>query len=181
MYIPPTDLAKTLTKKRYFLNQKLNTEQKILIYQNGNTVRSSLTTKDLDISVMIKILRRLGYVSQKSDVRIAACVDIIRNRKNDTHSHTTSGRVEDDQFKIIWNELESAVVELEEKLIGGDLFQRAVVYLYAWNNDKLKETKHENRSIKGKKNTTEYNNDIISNGRIDDFDRKFYFYHMNMR
>lgn len=53
--------------------------------------------------------------------------------------------------------------------------------MYVWNNDKLKEIKYENRSIKGKKNIIEYNNDIILNGRIDDFDCKFYFYYMNMR
>lgn len=144
--IPPYNLALTLKKNKFRLKQKLNEKQTKLIYPNGDEVSSSLTAKDLDISAMIKILRRLNYVRH---TRIAACVEIIRNGKNESFSHTTSGRVEDHLFETIWNDLKCAVVELENILIGGDLFQRAVEYLHSWNNDQLEETQHENRSMQG--------------------------------
>lgn len=163
-HIPPDDLVKTLKTKSHYLKQKLNKDQAKMIYQNGNTVHPSLTTKDLDISAMVKILRRLGYVSEKRDIRIAAYVKIISDWKNSMQSHTASGRVEDGKFETIWKELKSAVIYIEEKLIGGDLFQRAVEYLYSWNNNQ-----HENRSMQGNNIPLKYNNSTISNGRIDGF------------
>lgn len=149
-HIPPDDLITTLKTKSHYLKQKLNQDQKKMIYQNGNTVHPSLTTKDLDISAMVKILRRLRYVSEKRDIRIADYVKIISDWKNSMQSHTTNGRVEDGKFKTIWKELKSAVIYIEEKLIGGDLFQRAVEYLYSWNNDQ-----HENRSMQAPGDTSD--------------------------
>lgn len=41
----------------------------------------------------------------------------------------TNGQVGDEEFQYYWADIQEAVSEIEKKLIGGDVYQRAVEYI----------------------------------------------------
>lgn len=161
-YIQPGNLKQTLQKSRNSLINKLNNEERNLIYPRiKEYVNPNLTTEDLDIALMIKLLQKLKLINphnngwgndpQEGDTSIAACLEIIKMYRNET-SHSKNGKIKPGDFKRIWGRLKTAVVEMERQLIGGTLFQNAVEYLYTCKLDDeekdQREKKSENVSLK---------------------------------
>lgn len=120
-YIKPSDLRAELDKNKKKLMTIMNTDQKKKIYPtNGNT---SLTSNDLDISVIYILLRNIcnipehyegwGNYPNKNDTSIAACIERIRIQRNKIAGHSTDGRVTCDEFKNHWSEIRNAVVDIE--------------------------------------------------------------------
>lgn len=142
-YIKPADLQSELTKNRSKLEKIMNAQQKDQIYDTTGTRLS--TAKDLDISVLYILLRNIcnipkhvngwGKAPQIGDNSIAACIERIRIYRNSISAHTSNGRVEEIEFNDYWSELKDAVIEIENQMIGGDLYERSVKYLYSCNID----------------------------------------------
>lgn len=136
-YIKPSDLRKELDNNKTKLKRILNTQQKELIYPaTGNP---TLALKDFDFTILYILLRNIcnipnhkngwGNYPSKGDKSIAACIERIRSQKNVILQYF-NGMVEDTKFESIWSELRDAIVEIEKQLIGGDLFQRSIQFLY---------------------------------------------------
>lgn len=136
-YIKPSHIRAELDNNKIKLVTILNTDQKKKVYPRNE--KTSLTAKDLDISVIYILLRNIcnipehyngwGNYPQKKDTSIAACIERIRIQRGIITGHSTNGRVEDDEFKNHWSEIQNAVVEIEKQLIGGDVFQRGIDYM----------------------------------------------------
>lgn len=136
-YIKPSDLRKELDNNKTKLERIFNAQQKELIYPaTGNP---TLAVKHFDISILYILLRNIcnipnhkngwGNGPNKGDSSIAACIERIRLQRNLVIAHS-NGMVEDTKFESSWNELRYAIVEIEKQLIGGDLFQRSIKFLY---------------------------------------------------
>lgn len=154
-HIPPDNLKQTLIKYRTRVKEKLNKEEQNLIYPKiKQQVNPVLTTKDLDISLMVKLLQKLNFITPhqrhwgnappEGDTSIAACMEIIKKHRNEI-SHTNNGKINLHDFERIWGKLKFAVVEMEKKLIGGIFFQNAVEYLYTYKLDHEGKNQHENK------------------------------------
>uniref|UniRef100_A0A8W8M5B9 DZIP3-like HEPN domain-containing protein n=1 Tax=Magallana gigas TaxID=29159 RepID=A0A8W8M5B9_MAGGI len=140
-YIQPSDLRSELDKNRKRLENKMNYQQRSLIYPT--TGNAPLVAKDMDISVIYIILRNICKISDhkkgwgnapcKGDTSIAACIERIRLQRNSITGHSTNGTVEDVEFQNIWAELKDAIVEIEKRLTGGELYQRLVDTLLTCN------------------------------------------------
>lgn len=156
-YIKPSDLRAELDKNKIKLMTIMNTDQKKKMYpRNGNT---SLTSNDLDISVIYIVLRNIcnipehyngwGNYPNKNDTSIAACIERIRIQRGIIAGHSANGRVEDDEFQNHWSEIRNAVVDIEKQLIGGDVFQRGIDHMLTSDLDcfKPKKINAENKAV----------------------------------
>lgn len=142
-YIKPADLQSELNKNRTKLENIMNAQQKEEIYDKTGARLS--TAKSLDISVLYIILRNIcnipkhvngwGKTPQIGDNSIAACIERIRIYRNSISAHTSNGRIEEMEFKDYWSELQKAVIQIENQMIGGDLYERGVKFLYSCNID----------------------------------------------
>lgn len=142
-YIKPADLQSELNKNRTKLENIMNAQQKEEIYDKTGARLS--TAKSLDISVLYILLRNIcnipkhvngwGKTPQIGDNSIAACIEIIRIYRNSISAHTSNGRIEEMEFKDYWSELQKAVIQIENQMIGGDLYERGVKFLYSCNID----------------------------------------------
>lgn len=140
-YIPSSNLRSELDKNRKKLENKMNHQQRSLIYPT--TGNAPLVAKDMDISVIYIILRNIckisghkkgwGNAPLKGDTSLAACIDRIRLQRNSITGHSTNGTVEDVEFQNIWAELRDAIVDIEKQLTGGELYQRLVDTLLTCN------------------------------------------------
>lgn len=169
-HIPPDDLITTLKTKRTKLRKELNPTEKELIYppELDGEVNPLLAANKLDILLMFKILKKLDLIKphengwnnppKEGDTSIAACLEIIKEHRNEAFAHKTEDTVDPVKFERIWNKLKFAIVEMEKKLIGGTLFQNAVEHLSNWNVDQLEGNEHEKKS----ENISNKRNDIQS-------------------
>lgn len=142
-YIKPADLQSELNKNRTKLENIMNAQQKEEIYDKTGARLS--TAKSLDISVLYILLRNIcnipkhvngwGKTPQIGDNSIAACIERIRIYRNSISAHTSNGRIEEMEFKDYWSELQKAVIQIENQMIGGDLYERGVKFLYSCNID----------------------------------------------
>lgn len=158
-YIKPSDLRVELDNNKMKLETIMNTDQKKKIYpKNGNT---SMTSNDLDISVIYILLRNIcnipehyngwGNYPHKNDTSIAACIERIRIQRGIIAGHSANGRQEDDEFKVHWSDIRNAVVEIEKRLIGGNVFQRGIDHMLTSDLGFLKQKKiHlESKAVQG--------------------------------
>lgn len=142
-YIKPADLQSELNKNRTKLEKVMNAQQKEEIYDKTGARLS--TAKDLDISVLYILLRNIcnipkhvngwGKKPQVGDDSIAACIERIRFYRNSISAHSSNGRIEEMDFKDYWSELQKAVIEIENQLLFGNLYERNVKLLYSCNID----------------------------------------------
>ena len=98
-----------------------------------------MRAQDLDLTLLYTILRNIcnipqpqckwGNPPQTGDVSLVACIE--RNQRNFRHGHHSIGEIEDPEFQYIWQELKDNIVEIEEQLIGGDMFRRRVDQLFS--------------------------------------------------
>lgn len=140
-YIKPSNLRSELDKNKKELENKMNIQQRSLIYPT--TGIASLVAKDMDISVIYIILRNIckipdhkkgwGNAPLKGDTSLAACIERIRLQRNSLTGHSTNGMVEDVEFQNIWAELRNAIVDIEKQLTGGESYQRHVDALLTCN------------------------------------------------
>lgn len=152
--IPPDSLKATLQKNKCRLENILFDSERTLIYSNAR-VNPLLTAKDLDISIMVKLLKELGRIRpyrhgwkrppQEGDDSIAACMQMIKIQRDIVY-HKTDGEINDVDFENIWRKLEFAVVEMEKKLIGGMFFKKAVEYVKTCKLDQSEEDQHDKKS-----------------------------------
>lgn len=142
-YIKPADLQSELNKNRRKLENIMNAQQKEQIYDKTGARLSN--AKDLDISLLYILLRNIcnipqhvngwGKTPEKRDNSIAACIERIRIYRNSISAHSSNGRIEEMEFKDYWSELQKAVIEIENQIIGGNLYERSVKCLYSCNID----------------------------------------------
>lgn len=134
-YIKPTDLRSEVDRNRAKLEKILNVSQKTVLYSVERKTPLSFT--DLDLSLIYILLRNFsslfhssgwGNVPRKGDKSIGACIERIRFHRNMLIAHT-NGQVGDEEFQYYWADIQEAVSEIEKKLIGGDVYQRAVEYI----------------------------------------------------
>ncbi|XP_056000027.1 uncharacterized protein LOC130048043 isoform X2 [Ostrea edulis] len=133
-YIKPADLRLELDNNITKLEKIMNAQQKEHIYPPSGT--TTLTSKDLDISVLYILLRNIckipkhqngwGNPPLDTDTRLAACIERIRIQRNLISAHSTIGEIEDSVFQDHWNKLKNSILEIEKQLIGGDMYQRGI-------------------------------------------------------
>lgn len=150
-HIKPIDLISKLEHNKGKLEKIFNTQQKKLIYPIPKN--TSLVAKDLDISTLYIILRNICNIPEhknkwgnpplKGDNSIAACIERIKHLRNLISGHSTNGRVEDIDFQNHWAELQGAVVEIEQQLVGGNLYERGVDLLLTCDISRTITLKHE--------------------------------------
>lgn len=128
--IQPTALRSKLDRERHRLGTIANVQQMELLFPaNRNT---TLTANDLDISVLYILLRYIcnipehrkgwGHQPEPGDNSIAACIERIRLQKNRVLTSNTNVEIQDADFQTRWTELRYAVAELENQLMGGNLY-----------------------------------------------------------
>ncbi|XP_055999928.1 uncharacterized protein LOC125676249 isoform X2 [Ostrea edulis] len=133
-YIKPAGLRLELDNNRTKLERIMNAQQKEQIYPPSGT--TTLTSKDLDISVLYILLRNIckipkhqngwGNPPLDTDTRLAACIERIRIQRNLISAHSTIGEIEDTVFQDHWDKLKNSILEIEKQLIGGDMYARGV-------------------------------------------------------
>nr|XP_022307129.1 uncharacterized protein LOC111113291 isoform X2 [Crassostrea virginica] len=139
-HIQPVNLRGELNKNKNTLLRVLRIhEHKILLFpQSGG---QSLSAKDMDLTILYTLLRNIcgipshqngwGNSPNTGDITLAACIERIREEKNAIASHSNIGEIDDNRFQDIWMKLQTDIVNIEKKLIGGDMYERAVKVLFS--------------------------------------------------
>lgn len=137
-YIKPTELRLKLDENRIKLEIIFNHAQKAQIYSSAG--KSLLSVDDLDISLLYCLLRNIcnipqhnngwGNSPQKGDNSIAACIDIIRLKRNSILIHSRNGQVEETEFKKHWKDLRDVIEKVEKQISGATIFSRGADYLF---------------------------------------------------
>jgi hypothetical protein len=133
-YIKPADLRSELDNNRRRLEGKLNAQQKEQIYPSSGAL--FLKSRDLDISILYTLLRNIcsipkhqngwGNPPLDGDTRLAACIERIRIQRNMISGHSTTAQIEDSEFQDHWDKLKDSVLEIENQLTGGNMYERGV-------------------------------------------------------
>ena len=139
-HIQPVNLRGELNKNKNTLLRVLRIHaHKILLFpQSGG---QSLSAKDMDLTILYTLLRNIcgipshqngwGNSPNTGDITLAACIERIREEKNAIASHSNIGEIDDNRFQDIWMKLQTDIVNIEKKLIGGDMYERAVKVLFS--------------------------------------------------
>jgi hypothetical protein len=159
-YIKPCNLKSELDKNRTRLERIMNAQQKEQIYPSSGI--TTLTAKDLDISVLYILLRNIcnipkhrngwGNPPLDGDTRLAACIERIRIKRNDVSGHSPTGEIDDTTFQDHWDKLKDSVLEIEKQLTGGDMYERGVNELMScdFNPTRAEKYVEEFKKIQGK-------------------------------
>ncbi|XP_055999330.1 uncharacterized protein LOC125656716 [Ostrea edulis] len=149
-YIQPADLRLQLDKNRTKLERIMNAEQKEKIYPLSGT--TTLTSKDLDISVLYILLRNIcsipkhkngwGNPPLDGDTSLAACIERIRIQRNLIPGHSPIGEIEDTVFQDHWDKLKNSILEIEKQMTGGNMYERWIANMLTCD---LNPTKKEER------------------------------------
>ncbi|XP_061170981.1 uncharacterized protein LOC133180482 [Saccostrea echinata] len=141
-HIKPVDLRSELDKKRSKLEKITNVQEKNLLYppHSSTSCVPEIRSRDLDLSLLYKILRNIcnipthiaGWGNQpvSGDFSLAACIERIRILRNSVSGHSTSGTVNDAEFKDYWMELRKSVVEIEREVTGSDRYEKGIDHLH---------------------------------------------------
>ena len=139
-YIKPADLRRELDNNKNTLLRalKIPDHKRLLFPQSGG---QSLSAKDMDLTILYTLLRNIcgipkhqngwGNTPNTGDITLAACIERIREQKNAIASHSKIGEIDDIRFQDIWMKLQTDIVNIEKKLIGGDMYERAVKVLFS--------------------------------------------------
>ena len=137
-HIQPANLRGELDKHKNTLLRalKIPNHKKLLFPQSGG---QSLSAKDMDLTILYTLLRNIcgipshqngwGNTPNTGDITLAACIERIREQKNAIASHSNIGEIDDICFQDIWMKLQTDIVKIENELIGGDMYERAVKVL----------------------------------------------------
>jgi hypothetical protein len=162
-HIKPGDLRSELEKHKFQLERNLNAGEKNILYppQSSTTSSPSIRSRDLDISLLYRILRNIcnipkhragwGKTPVPGDYCVSACIERIRIHRNSTLGHSKDGTINDAEFKDLWNELKKSVLEIENNVIGSDTYERQIDHLHDCdlNPTKVKEYVAQIRRIRG--------------------------------
>ncbi|XP_062620832.1 uncharacterized protein LOC134282441 [Saccostrea cucullata] len=131
-YIKPADLRSELDKNRSILEKFMNPQQKELVYPSSGP--GALISKDLDISVIYIILRKIcklekhragwGKHPKKDDKSVSAYIERIRFQKYSIIRHSRLVKVDDKDFQYHWEKIGEVIIAIEKHFTGGDMYER---------------------------------------------------------
>ncbi|XP_056002487.1 uncharacterized protein LOC130049216 isoform X2 [Ostrea edulis] len=168
-HIKPGDLRSKLDINLSKLHKITNTQEKDLLYPPHSSTTSSppIRSRDLDLSLLYKILRNICNISKhragwgnapvSGDYCVSACIERIRLLRNSISGHSTNGTIDDVEFEDYWRELKRSVMEIENEVIGSDKYERGIDHLHDCdlNPTKAKEYVDQIRRIRERINMVE--------------------------
>ena len=143
-YIPPSTLQSTLNKNKSLLLSgstgcHLSKQQKIILFPRGPNP-AVVSSKDFDVSLLYSLLRNIAGITSHSngwgntpktgDNSLSACIETIRNARNNLNGHCLTGKISNADFNDIWSTLKSKVEEIETNELSGTSFVEAIDELY---------------------------------------------------
>lgn len=159
-HIKPANLRNELDINRAKLERIMSNQQKEQIYLKAGS--NQIYPKDLDISVLYMLLRNIcsnitppkngwGKPLQKGDNGISACIERIRQIRNEIQAHSTNGKVSDTDFQNYWEELENLIIETEMKLTGDVTYQGGIIKIkdMTFTNEDAEKYKREFQQSEG--------------------------------
>ncbi|XP_048748660.1 uncharacterized protein LOC125660883 isoform X3 [Ostrea edulis] len=180
-YIKPGDLRSELDINQSKLDRITNTQEKDLLYPPHSSTTSSppIRSRDLDLSLLYKILRNICNISKhragwgnppvSGDYCVSACIERIRLLRNSISGHSTNGTIGDVHFEDYWQELRTSVVEIEKEVIGSDKYERGIDHLHDCdlNPTKSKEYVAQIRRLRGEVSIKRERIDMVEHACIE--------------